>query len=782
MGKNKNSTNLVILFLFGLATLFSVSLIAYRHSIKTDLTAFMPGSSDPNQPLIFTELKQSVASRFWLIAIGGESPARLAGLSRLLSDKLREEKDIERVYDGNVLLDAKTENLLFKYRYLLDPKSAPDQFSVKALHESFQKLLSELQSPLAVISQEKMLLDPTNAEMRTISTVFGHAQSDNIRHDGAWFSRNGKFIYLVVEARTGLKSFRDRQAIYNKILRDFSTLKDKGAAQLHLGGAVYFATITEAKIRKEVTSLSVLATIFVIVLLGYVYRTPKVLLMMAIPVVGGLILAFAVTEWIFGGVHAISVAFGITLVGVALDYPVHVYSHGNPGERLPEVAKRIWPTLRLSVITTVIGFTALLVTAFPGIQQLGVFAVTGLVSAILITRYLLPILFPVVGTKFKSTIVRKRRWIEIGPGKLQIIFIVATLLMIVNIASRSQIWSDDLSALTPIPNSLKNADKKLHEEMNLPEPRYLIAVTGKNTEQVLQEQEKLRSWLDSGIQRKEIHSYQMAADMLPSRALQSQRQFELPNTTQLNSNILRAQVGTSFRANAFDDFVSSVQESKKLTPLTLADLNGGVLAARISGLVLKGDANVAGLVRLTGVENPTSLGQQIRDLGQPDIRFYDLKGYAEGIVGDYRKAVVDRSLLVFLLIILSIVIGIKDLKRSLRVISSVILSVLFSATTPLLLGQQLTIFHVISFLLVAGISVDYALFASRDRDDLNNTENTRRSLFVCAVSTIGVFGILSTSAIPVLQFIGGTVAAGTLAAYILSSIQVKASHREGNYA
>src|SRR5690606_36806722 len=86
---------------------------------------------------------------------------------------------------------------------------------------------------------------------------------------------------------------------------------------------------------------------------------------------------------------------GVTLVGVAVDYPVHVFSHRRAGESSAVCVARIWPTLRLGVLTTLLGYLAMLFTEITGLAQLGTFAIGGLLGAALITRYLLPGLIPV---------------------------------------------------------------------------------------------------------------------------------------------------------------------------------------------------------------------------------------------------------------------------------------------------------------------------------------------------------------------------------------------------
>src|SRR5258705_320546 len=56
--------------------------------------------------------------------------------------------------------------------------------------------------------------------------------------------------------------------------------------------------------------------------------------------------------------------------------------------------QRIWPALRLGMATSVFGFGAMLFSGFPGLSQLGLFSIAGLVVALSVTRWVLPELVP----------------------------------------------------------------------------------------------------------------------------------------------------------------------------------------------------------------------------------------------------------------------------------------------------------------------------------------------------------------------------------------------------
>jgi len=84
----------------------------------------------------------------------------------------------------------------------------------------------------------------------------------------------------------------------------------------------------------------------------------------------------------------------MTLLGETLDYPTYLFSHRRATETVTETLRQLWPTLRLCVATTVLGCLAMLDSDFPGLGQLGVFTIAGIVAALVTTRWLLPALLP----------------------------------------------------------------------------------------------------------------------------------------------------------------------------------------------------------------------------------------------------------------------------------------------------------------------------------------------------------------------------------------------------
>ena len=158
--------------------------------------------------------------------------------------------------------------------------------------------------------------------------------------------------------------------------------------------------------------LSLCATLLVTTLLFASYGSVSVLVLTLLPLTSAILAGIVAVSVVFGFIHGMTLAFGITLLGVVDDYPIHLFSHLTRESRAPAVMKEIWPTMRLGVVATALGFSALLLSGFPGLSQLGLFAMVGLFTAACVTRWVLPHIVPIeFHTKREGLHVA--RWVDV---------------------------------------------------------------------------------------------------------------------------------------------------------------------------------------------------------------------------------------------------------------------------------------------------------------------------------------------------------------------------------
>ncbi len=131
-----------------------------------------------------------------------------------------------------------------------------------------------------------------------------------------------------------------------------------------------------------------------VLLMLVAYGSIRRVLLGALPLATAGICGLGAAAALFNSVHGITIAFGFTLTGVALDYPIYLFSNEQPGVQPVTVARMVWPTLATAVAAVCIAYLAFLVSGVLGLAQLATFNIVGLAAAGLCTRYLLPRLLP----------------------------------------------------------------------------------------------------------------------------------------------------------------------------------------------------------------------------------------------------------------------------------------------------------------------------------------------------------------------------------------------------
>jgi predicted exporter len=738
--------------------------LLYQTRIISDPSSFIPSASTERQQILIDELKHGAAGRLWIIAIRGETPEILAELNRSLATALVNSGSFVRVLNGSRHPDIDAIASIRQYRFLL---AGNISFATADLHENLLARLNDLRSPMSTFSKEMVASDPVGSLLIFQDSLGGQSGTGDL-YNGVWFSNDRKTSFMIADTRVDGLDLDGQESVSRIINTLFDRIRGEGRATLLTSGAPAIALATRDRIRGDSQKFSLIASFIVLAILFIAYRKFNALLFSAIPIALSILIASAIVSLVFGSVHGITLAFGITLLGVAVDYPVHLLSHRKSGTDLPQAAKKIWPVIRLGALTTGLGYLSMLFSGFDGLVQLGVFSVTGIAAAVMITRYQLPELNPIMNDTLERKSVYVDRLMKIPfPGGSRIAMLLAVVCVAVLIGS-GPVLSEDLSEMSPIPAGLGSRDRILRSELGLAEPRYVIFVKGRDIEEVLQRQEKTDQSLQALKASRDIVSIDIASRILPSAALQRRRQQKLPDAESLSRRMDLAIQGTPFKPGSFKKFVEDVESSRKLRPLELEDLADTSIGLSLESLLHQKPGYALGVIRLGGVVDSGKVERSIARIGDTNIWFVDLK-YATGQhVRNFSQGMLRSVFLAFGIILIVLLIGLRNIRRTVDVVTPVAASVLVAAVVSLTLGGTLNLFHLVSLLLVAGLGVDYALFFTQRWQNDEDRLGTFHSLLVCSLSTIGVFATLSFSDVPVLHSIGITVAVGAFSSFLLS--------------
>ena len=620
--------------------------VVSRAPLRTDMAAFLPHSASMAQSALTDQVNTGAASHLILVAIENAPPRLLAALSLGLASRLRQQPAFTGVANGDDASFASTRNFVWRNRYLLSRDVTVDRFTVSGLHAALENDLGLLGTDFGVLLQDTLPSDPTG-EALTLMRQLGEGPGPQTR-DGVWFSPDGRRALLLLHTSAPGFDIEGQQKALTLVNVAFdqtrATMPAAAAAHLLATGPGVFAVHIRDMTKRDVTRLSLLASAGAACLLLFAYRSLRVLLLGLLPVATGAIAAAAAVALDFGFVHGVTLGFGVTLIGESLDYPIYLFTQTTSGEPARDTLSRIWPTLRLGAITSVVGFSAMLFSNFVGFAQLGLFSIVGLVAAACVTRFVLPYLLPqgfsAPGAELLAKpalmVMRHRRRIRL------IIACVAGAAILALVIRHRPLWDSDLDDLSPIPAADQALDKGLRQDLGVTGLRYVVVFGTQNEQQALEESKALGEVLDGLEADHQIGGFDVPAAILPSARTQRQRQAALPAADLLRARFAAASAGMPFRPGTFDEFFADVTKARSAPLLTDASLPPD-LALRLQSMLTHGRAGWTVIAPLSGVRDATSLSAAITAVRLPGLQFIDLDHQSAQLLRIFPKGRVDAD-------------------------------------------------------------------------------------------------------------------------------------------
>jgi len=739
--------------------------------VTTDLSAFLPQAATPEQSLLVAQLRDGVASRLILIGVEGMDASALATIARSMANELAADSKFVFVADGDATRLERERALIFRWRYLLSPAIDASRFTPDGLRVSLDEAVRLVTSPLAPLAKPLVTADPTGELLRLLPVLGGDAAGRSMR-EGVLFSPDGKRALLVVQTRAPAFDLDGQQAAIGAVRAAFARVAPSDA-RLVLSSPGLHAVESRARIQADAQLASALTLGGVLLLLASTYRSAWPTLLSAIPALSGLAIGVVVVGVAFGPVHAITLGFGAMLIGEAIDYPTYLFANNAAHESLDQTQARIGRTLMLAVATTACGALAMLLSGFRGLAQLGLLILSGVVVAGLVTQYVLPALTPARALARKRSrplvdvsralpFLRRFAWLVGGA--------IALAAIVVALAVRKGIWDDDLANLNPLQSATRQLDRELREQTGAPDLRYLAVVGDSDREGAIAASERAAAALERAVAQGALAGFDYAARYLPSETTQRQRQSALPDAATLESTLAKAVADLPFRADAFAPFVTDVERTRAGPLLTRGDLDGTALALKVDSLLVRHQGRWIALLPLSGVNDVDTLR---RALG--DTPLLDLKAQADALVSGYRNQSLRSTMLGLACLVVVLYLGVRSIPVTLRMLAPVLGAVLMTVAALVAFGAKLTIFHLVSLLLVVGVGLNYALFFGRPQATLEERELTLLSVSVAGLATLIAAASLALSSTPVLQAIGMTTGLGAVFAFVASAALSKAS-------
>ena len=762
-----------------------------RTQFTNDLSAFLPRKPTPEQQLLMNQLRDGLASRLILVGIEGADPSTRARLSRQMALRLRTHAAFATVNNGEPVNAGRDRNFLFNHRYLLSPQVTPERFAPAGLRAALEDSIALLASPAGLLTKGMLPRDPSGEMVQLLDQLSSSSQPPLF--EGAWASRDGQRALMLAQTRAAGSDTDAQQAAMEAITQAFADAVGPGlpaaaagstpVARLLMTGPGVFSVTSRNTIESQVSRLSLVGVALIATLLLLVYRSITALLLGLLPVVSGALAGIAAVSLGFGAVHGITLGFGTALIGEAVDYSIYLFvqsEQGSLGQK--NWVERFWPTVRLGVLTSVFGFASLLLSGFPGLAQLGAYAIAGLVTAAAVTRYVLPHLLPanfrIRDVSAIGTVMF--RWVQLA-GVLRWWAIAAVLVCIgVLVQQRNALWSDTISSLSPVSQADVALDTRLRADMGAPDVRYVVVVAGADRQGVLRSAEQVSVLLQTLVDSGELAGYESPSRYLPSIATQQARQASLPDPDALKLALAQATQGLPVTASLFSPFLADAAAARTQPLLQIADLDSTSMAMGLQALLIEQNGHWSALLPLTASEgvnvNAGKIRAALTATNLPEVVFVDMKSESDRLYAGYLHEAIVLSAGGLLAIVTLLFVFFRSPKRVLRIIAPLAAAVITVTAGLAAMGQSLIILHLVSLLLVVAIGSNYALFFDRPDSATPVSPSTLASMLFANLTTVAGFGVLAFSDVTLLKAMGITVAPGVILVLLYSAIFARPAH------
>lgn len=751
------------LFLFGLLALLALAAWQWRHGppLSTDLMELVPGAPRDALQQQAEQRMQEPLNRELLVLLGYPQREQATEAAQRLERHWQGSGAFESV-QGSLQAD-----LPALRRQLLNGRLA-------LLGEDDRRQLIE--QPRAFIQQRVQSLFDTFAGSRLLASdedwfglaerIQNHQQPQGALQvdlaSGALLVETQGLQWALVRARTRADAFDLDLPLQVEALVDAARREtEANGGRLLAASGLLHAAASQRQATREMSWIGGGASLGAVLLLLLAFRRVRVLLAI-LPVACGLLGGAVACVALFGQIHVITLVLGGSLIGVAIDPPLHYLSKSwalRPWSAWGALRATL-PGLALSLATNLIGYLALAFAPFPALKQIAVFSAAGLLTAFLCTLCLLPALFAGLDLSPRPAplILAERIW-----GLRQHLLWrapSAVLLALLLAFCASGLWRLNLPHdlrqwVATSPPLLDEANAIARLTGQRPTSQFFL-VHAADQQQLLERQARLSLRLDALIADGRLGGYLALSQLIAPAAQQERLRQALDRLPEHWQPLL--DLGVPREA-----LERELETLRKLPVLDIPAALAGPLGEAWRPLWLGESAGgVAGLVSLQGLHDANGLSAL--NEGLDGVRLIDRLGQLNRSFTAAQWTASELKLLSCALIValLSLPFG---LRGAVRVVALPLLSATAALATLGWVGQPLTLFGLFGLLLVTAIGVDYAILM---RERVGGAAVSLLGNALAAFTTWLSFGLLALSSTPAVSNFGLAVSLGLVFSFLLA--------------
>lgn len=653
------------------------------------------------------------------------------------------------------------------------------------IRETLQQDIKTLSSPAGIAFKNIISTDPVGISFIGLKKLQQLQYDENFElYDSYVMTKDHKnLLIFITPAYAPNNTGKNTPFLHSldSLVNDHSSFKN---AEAKYFGATAVAAGNSQQLRKDTLLTQGVIVLFLILFLGFYFKRKRAPIVILVPVLFGALFSLAIIYFIKGSISIIALGTGSVILGIAVNYSLHVYNHYRHTGSIETVIKDLTQPLTVGSFTTIGGFFCLQFVESEMLKDLGLFAAFSLIGASLASLIFLPHFIESKKDRLSSATERKLSWLDkiasYRPDYNK--YIIAGIFLLTFVfayTARNVSFESDLLNMNFMSPELKKSETKLNKINEYALKSVYLVTEGKTLNDALINNEKLVKKVEALKEKNIIKKYSGVSSLIISDSLQKQR-IQFWNrywTAEKKQQLLQAleQEGASlgFKSTAFNNFSSLL--NKNYEPVSQAEM-ASVRKSFLDDFITEkpGKATVVTLVKLgspdaSAVYNAFENDQAVTVVDKQ----YLTNKFVEIINADFASIAWMTSILVF--VVLLIMYG--RIELTLVSFIPMLISWIWILGLMSIFGIQFNIVNIIISALIFGLGDDYSLFImdgllQEYKTGKKNLSSFKSSIFLSAITTIAGLGVLIFAKHPALRSIAGISIIGIICVVIMSQILI----------
>lgn len=636
-------------------------------------------------------------------------------------------------------------------------------------------------APSGFVTKDFILRDPLGISFIALKKLQQLNVGDDFTLDNGFVITKDKKKLLLFLTSDIASSETEKNSIFAEKLQSIQqnlNTQFKGKTSISYFGSALIAAANAKQIKSDIILTTTIAMITLMLILILFYRKVLIPLIIFLPTVFGALFAVAFLYFVKEQISAISLGIGSILLGITIDYSLHILTHYKHNSDIKTLYKDITMPVIMSSSTTAVAFLCLLFVKSDALNDLGIFAAVIVMASAIFSLLIIPHLYKPKenNVEHKKNVIDKLAHFSFHNNKFLIGFCV--LITIICCFTYNDVgFNNDLSQLNFVPKDIKAAEKDLEESTSLTSKTIYVAAYGKSMEEVLKNNSQLFTDLSKDKQKNKILNFSSVGGIVLSEQQQKEK-IEQWNSfwnsekkQSLKSGLIAEGAKLGFKPSTYSLFFDQLDFNFK--PISTQDYLK-VQALQLKEFVTEknGFYTISTLVKVTPeqrdvfVKSASAKNNLIAiDRQQMNETFFST------LKTDF-NSLVNYS---FIAVILILFFFFRRIELVIVSCIPIALTGIVTAGIMGIFGIQMNIFSMIVCTLIFGHGVDFSIFmTSALQKEYTSGKNEiaiyRTSIILAVITTILGIGAMIFAQHPALRSISSVSLIGVFAALIITFI------------